>query len=196
MNIWSSPFIFFHRKRIKTPALSQHIHCYCCSALRNAYNKISLFRVSDSCLQWSDYSLSVRICLKISSLGLVGGGNCLLLKVVIILYGCSVHAFCMLRVCHFGGTGGALVPHALCCAFPPVRAPGCTWGVTLVLCCTLLLLLLVAQRVLEWASPDTALTGSQGSPDLQGMATQPLPCWASEVWLFWPQSSDKIFITF
>lgn len=55
MNIWSSPFIFFHRKRIKTPALSQHIHCYCCSALRSAYNKISLFRVSDSCLQWSDF---------------------------------------------------------------------------------------------------------------------------------------------
>lgn len=55
MTIWSSPFIFFHRKRIKTPALSQHIHCYCCSALRNAYNKISLFRVSDSCLQWSDF---------------------------------------------------------------------------------------------------------------------------------------------
>lgn len=55
MNMWSSPFIFFHRRRIKTPALSQHIHCYCCSALRNAYNKISLFRVSDSCLQWSDF---------------------------------------------------------------------------------------------------------------------------------------------
>lgn len=55
MNIWSSPFIFFHRKRINPPALSQHIHCYCCSALRNAYHKISLFRVSDCCLQWSDF---------------------------------------------------------------------------------------------------------------------------------------------
>lgn len=140
------------------------------------------------------YSLSVRICLKIFSLGLnilVGGGNCLLLKVVIILYGCSVHV----SACSGSAILGAQGVHS-CCAFPPVRALRCTWGVTLVLCCTLLLLLLVAQRVLVWASPDTALTGSQGSPDLQGMATQPLPCWASEVWVFWPLSSDKIFITF
>lgn len=130
------PIYFLSQKENNPPALSQHIHCYCCSALRNACNKISLFSFWQLPAVVKLYSLSVRICLKIFSLGLVGGSNYLLLKVNIILYGSSVHAFHMLRVFHFWGREDALIPQVLGYACPPVRAPECTWSVALVLCFT------------------------------------------------------------
>lgn len=70
------------------------------------------------------YLLSVQICLKIFSLGLVGGGNHLLLKVIIILYGCSVHAFPRAQGLPFLGQRGFLKS---CAVHPllsePLNAP-------------------------------------------------------------------------
>lgn len=131
-NIWSSSFIFFHRKRIKNHILSQHIHCYCCSALRNAHNRISLFRVSDSCLQWSDFiPFRYRFAWKYFVWGWVGVPIICSWKLKITLEGCFVHAFPMLGAFLMAVSGlreevlphlGAVVPH-----IPAQCLPACPW---------------------------------------------------------------------
>lgn len=130
MNIWSSPFIFFHRKRIKTPALSQQIHCYCCSALRNAYNKISLFRVSDSCLQWSDFiCFQYRFAWKYLVWDWLGVAIICSWKLLLFFMVVLCMLFHVLRDCHFWGREGSSSP-VLCipsCQSPwmhPKRLPG------------------------------------------------------------------------
>lgn len=173
MNIWSSPFIFFHRKRIKPPALSQHIHCYCCSALRNAYNKTSLFRVFDSCLQWSDFiHFQYGFAWKYLVWNWLGVAIICSWK-LISFYAC----FPCAQDLPFLGQSGC--PHAsstvLC-----ISSCESPW----MLCLTCVLLLFVAQRVLVLASPCTAVTGSQDSSDLQDTATQPLTDWGTGVLRF------------